>query len=123
NKQTTLVRNYASNQLFKNFINTNREVKNNRVNLFYMGSIDEQYCCKQMLEAVAILNKQGIDAHLKMIGWIDPHIQQHMKQWPFMEAIKDKVLFTGFMDVQKGYKLSVDCNIGLSFVSDNLNVS
>lgn len=123
NKQTTLVRNYASNHLFKNFINTNREVKNNRVNLFYMGSIDEQYCCKQMLEAVAILNKQGIDAQLKMIGWIDPHIQQQMKQWPFMDAIKDKVLFTGFMDVQEGYKLSVDGNIGLSFVSDNLNVS
>ena len=71
NKQTTLVRNYASNQLFKNFINTNREAKNNRINLFYMGSIDEQYCCKQMLEALAILNKNGIDANLKMVGWID----------------------------------------------------
>lgn len=88
-----------------------------------MGSIDEQYCCKQMLEALAILNKNGIDANLKMVGWIDPHIQQQMKQWPFMSAIKDKVQFTGFMDVQEGYKLSVDCNIGLSFVSDNLNVS
>lgn len=122
-KQFALIRNYASNSQLKPFINTNREAKNNIINLFYMGSIDEQYCCKQMLEALAILNNQGVNAHLKMIGWIDPKIKQEMQTWPFMEAIKNKLLFTGFLDMQAGYKLSQDCHLGLSFVSDNLNVS
>lgn len=122
-KETTLMRNYAPSALLKPFVQLNRAVSGNTVNLFYMGSIDSLYCCKEMLEAVYLLNKQGIDARITMVGWIEPNTQQQINSLPFMSDIADKVTMTGYMEIEQGYELSKTFNIGLSFVSDNLNVS
>lgn len=122
-KKTELVRNYAPSELLKPFLQPQRAVKGHVVNLFYMGSIDSLYCCKEMLEAVYLLNKQGVDARMTMVGWIEPRIQEEMQGWPFMKEIAEKVTLTGYMELAEGYKLSEKANIGLSFVSDNLNVS
>jgi glycosyltransferase involved in cell wall biosynthesis len=119
----TLVRNFAPAALLKPFVNTQRQVSNNQVRIFYMGSIDELYCCTAMLESIAILNKQGIDASLNMIGWCSDQTKASIEQLPFWEQIKHKVFLPGFMDVQEGFKHSLNCNLGYSFVSDNLNVS
>ncbi|MES2690382.1 MAG: glycosyltransferase [Bacteroidota bacterium] len=122
-KETSLVRNYAPSALLKPFVQLNRMVSGNKVKLFYMGSIDSLYCCKEMLEAVYLLNKQGIDAEITMVGWIEPNTQHEMQTWLFMKEIRHKVTMTGYMEIEQGYELSKGFHIGLSFVSDNLNVS
>jgi glycosyltransferase involved in cell wall biosynthesis len=122
-KTFTLVRNYAPAELLKPFIQTQRNVVNNNIRLFYMGSIDALYCCKEMLEAVAILNKQGINTHLTLVGWIEPSLKHEMQTWSFMKTIEHQVTFTGFLPIEQGYELSRNCNIGLSFVSSNVNTS
>lgn len=123
NKTLHLVRNFAPSSLLKSFINTERQVLNNQMNIFYMGSIDALYAHKPMLEAIALLNQQGIDARLKLIGWYSPETLAEMESWPFWNAIKDKIFMPGFIEVTDGYKQSMDCNIAFSFVSDNLNVA
>src|SRR5574343_513539 len=123
NKTLHLVRNFAPAKLLQAFINTNRATHNNQVRIFYMGSIDQLYAHKPMLEALALLRKQGVDATLKLIGWYSPETLAEIKSWPFWNEIKDHVYMPGFMEVNRGYEHSLDCNLAFSFVSDNLNVA
>lgn len=123
NKAVTLIRNYAPETLMRPFVQTQRAATGKAVRIFYMGSIETQYCYRPMLESIALLNRNGIDAHLTMIGWYDEGTRRAIDALPFMAEIKDKVALTGFMEVEAGYALSRGCNIGYSFVADNLNVS
>lgn len=123
NKAVTLVRNFAPEGLFAPFVQTQRAVQGNTVRIFYMGSIEAQYCYAPMLEAIALLNSQGVNAHLTMIGWFDENTRQAIDKLPFIGQLQDKVTLTGFMEMEAGYALSRECNLGFSFVSDNLNVS
>lgn len=122
-KETTLVRNFAPASLLRPFVQTSRQTDGGQVKLFYMGSIDSQYCCREMLEAVYILNKQGLDASITLVGWIDPQTRAEMDRWPFLKEIEGQVTLTGFLEIERGYELSRHHHIGLSIVSDNLNVS
>lgn len=123
NKSLHLVRNFSSNTLLKPFCKTDRVVKNNSVTIFYMGSIDQLYAYKPMLESIAVLNKHGFDARLKLIGWYSNDTLKEIQNLSFWQTIKDKIYMPGFMEITEGYKHSTNCNIAYSFVSDNLNVA
>lgn len=122
-KTLTLTRNYAPAKLLEPYVQLNREVTDNEVRIFYMGTIERFYCCMEMLESIYLLNKQGINASLTLVGWVDPGTYAAIQALPFMAEISDKVNFTGSKDITEGYTLSQSFHIGYSFVSDNLNVS
>lgn len=122
-KEATLVRNYAPANLLAPYVQLNRQVEQQEVRIFYMGSIDRFYCCKEMLESIYLLNKQGIHASLTLIGWAEPQTFAEIQALPFLDQIRDKITFTGYLPITEGYKLSRSFHLGYSFVSDNLNVS
>lgn len=123
NTHFTLVRNYAPAGLLSAFSTTQRYPLNGPLRIFYMGSIDELYCYKAMLEAIYLLNKNGLDTELKLIGWYSEQTMSSIEQLPYWSSIKNKIFMPGFMEVTEGYKHSLNCQMAFSFVSDNLNVS
>lgn len=122
-QKLTLTRNYAPAKLLEPYIQMNREVNGNEVRIFYMGTVEPLYCCMEMLESVYLLNKQGVNASLTLIGWTHPNVLAQIEALPYINSIRGKVTFAGSKDIRDGYALSRSFHIGYSFVSDNLNVS
>ncbi|MCU0422273.1 MAG: glycosyltransferase family 4 protein [Bacteroidia bacterium] len=122
-KKLLLLRNFAPSLLLQPFINVNRNPANTELKLFYMGTLDKQYCFEQMLDAVYLLNKNNIPTRITCVGWMDEQLKSMLNQLPVIKSFPDKVKFIGFKEIEAGYALSTDAHFGLSFVSSSLNVA
>lgn len=120
NKQFTLIRNFAPAQMFKPLAHTNRSQQ--PLHIFYMGSLDHLYCIIPMIESIYELKQRGLEARLLLVGWLSKSIENEIKQLPYWNTIQSLISFHGYLDVKDGYKLSANCCMGYSFVSENKNV-
>ncbi|MCE2788171.1 MAG: glycosyltransferase [Bacteroidota bacterium] len=119
-KNTTIVRNFAPTELLLAYRKSKRD--DLPFNIFYMGSIDQLYCIEPMLHAILLLKQKGYSPLLKLVGWVSPKVQGYIKSLPYYTQIEPNLEFLGYQDIKQGYALSIDCSIGFSFVSDNINV-
>jgi glycosyltransferase involved in cell wall biosynthesis len=120
NKQTYLVENFAPLTILTPFQKTNRSLTEK--NIFYIGSFNEEYCFKQILETVKHLIELGWNHKLYIIGYVSPDVWAEINQIPYFQQIRPQLVFTGYLRMSDGYELSRNCAVGFSFVSPNINV-
>ncbi len=119
-KTVEVIRNFASPDMMETYATTTRS--NLSPHIFYMGSIDHLYCIRPMIESIWELKKRGFQTTLILVGWLNPKLEEEIHGWPFWNEIKDQVSFRGYLDIKDGYRISMECMMGFSFVSNNKNV-
>jgi glycosyltransferase involved in cell wall biosynthesis len=120
NKQLTIVRNFAPTRMLLPFRQHQRSQL--PMHIFYMGSLDELYCIEPMLHAIFLLKEKGYKPLLKMVGWLSSDVKTRIGKLPYFNQIQENLAFYGYQDISVGYSFSLDCSMGFSFVSNNVNV-
>jgi glycosyltransferase involved in cell wall biosynthesis len=119
-KEVFLVENFAPIKLLEPFQNLKRSAAEK--NIFYIGSFNEEYCFMQTLETIYLLTQKGWKGKLYIIGYISPDDWAAINQLSYFQHIRAQLVFTGYLRLKDGYEFSINCAIGFSFVSPNINV-
>jgi glycosyltransferase involved in cell wall biosynthesis len=119
-KQTHLVENFAPLTILNNYQQFRRS--DCEQNIFYIGSFNEEYCYKQVLETVYHLIGKGWKHKLYIIGYVSADDWAEINQLSYFQQIRQQIVFTGYLRMNEGYELSRNCAVGFSFVSPNINV-
>jgi glycosyltransferase involved in cell wall biosynthesis len=119
-KQTYLVENFAPLGMLEPYRMEKRSESDQ--NIFYIGSFNEEYCFKQMLETIYHLIQLGWTNKLYIVGYVSADDWAEINQLSYFQEIRNHLEFMGYQRMDDGYKLSKNCSIGFSFVSPNINV-
>lgn len=119
-KETHLLENFGPLDKLKPYQVYNRSQKDK--NIFYMGSFDEMYCYKQIIESAYKLMLRGWTGKLFIVGYISPEVNMQMRRLPYFKKISQQIEFKGFLSIDEGYELSQNTVVGFCFVSNNVNV-
>lgn len=116
---TVTIHNFAFTDELKKFRVPQRHLLPHR--LFYMGSLDELYCIMEMIEAVAILNKRGLDLPCILMGSMSKDIRARLENNSIYASVKHLIEFKPYVKSAEGYAFSVNATIGLCLVNKNAN--
>lgn len=116
---TVTIHNFAFIEELKQFRVPDRHQLPHR--LFYMGSLDELYCIMEMIEAIAILHKRGINLSCVLMGSMSKDIRSKLESSTVYKSVQHLIEFKPYIKSAEGYALSVNATIGLCLVNKNAN--
>lgn len=105
-KSVTVVLNLPENDSFKNFINGDRTENG----IFYIGGVSNERGLDVTIQALKILKKKRDDFFMHYIGAISEHALAQLN----IDGIEEHIKFYGRMDLMEGYSLSQKCKVGLA---------
>jgi glycosyltransferase involved in cell wall biosynthesis len=82
--------------------------------IFYIGTVhDMYYDFNRVVEAVYLLKQGGVEVTLHCVGYAKLYLNNDLPKVSCYEAVKDQIIFYGYMGMQQGYEISKQCKIGL----------
>ena len=112
-----VIHNYVEPEFFTQFHTTKR----NPLHLFYIGIILESRCIIEIMEAMEILHNKGLKVHFHCVGQLFTRIEKLVKSHPSFEKLESFLHFYGRKNLEEGYKISMDCGIGLCLIKPMKN--
>lgn len=109
----TTVYNYPVHTFFEPFYIENRK-KNNRI--FYIGILLESRAILQIAEALYLLQKKNIFVYFDVVGELYSELNAKIHALPFYPEIKNYLIFHGRKNLENGYAISKNAQIGMSLI-------
>lgn len=112
-KHWAVVLNYVDNDFFERF---EKKTFKHQLNLFYIGIVLENRGILQILEAMHLLQREGYSPHFHCVGELYSDLSGKIKALPCYEALAPALHFHGRMDLDEGYEMAADMDIGLCII-------
>lgn len=109
----TIVQNFADTRQLMPYRMLNRELLPTN-EIFYIGMIrDMYYEVDELLHALYLLKKNGLQIKLHLIGYFGAKANQGFAHLSFWEEIKEQVHLYGRLEMADAYEISKQCKIGI----------
>ncbi len=111
--QYTVIQNYAdANQMKKYCIEDRNILPGNH--LFYIGMIkDMYYDFGKLLDAVYLLKQENFPVYVHCVGYYGARTNPGFDEHPRWKEVKDNFHFYGYLDMDTGYQISMQCKVGI----------
>lgn len=113
----TVIQNYVEPEFFEQFIYKDK----NPLHLYYIGIILESRCITEIMDAMYVLHQQNLPVHFHCVGRLYSRIEQAIHSHQAYSALKEYLHFYGRMNLEEGYKVSMQCGIGLCLIKPMKN--
>lgn len=112
-EECTIIQNFADVNQMAPYVVLNRSALPGN-HLFYVGMIrDMYYEVDDLLEAMWILKKSGLETQLHLIGYFGNSVKQGFDYLPFWKEIEANVTYYGKLSLEQAYAISMQCKIGI----------
>lgn len=113
-KNWSTVLNYCDLEFFGQI--EKRRNPQGKLKLFYIGIVLENRGILQIIETVKKLKNEGYHAEFHCVGELYSDLNNKIKSLPYLQEIESQLFFHGRMNLEEGYRLSEEMDIGMCII-------